>query len=142
LLLLCAGTVHAESKLKVELAWGTDGEKPLGKELTALDPKAREKLRHLRWKNYWVVKSESPSVTSREARKVPLDRCLLEMKKVDGGQQLEVKVHTVTEKEPPKLLKTVHHSMDALRRGEFLVIAGDAKDRWDDGWFVIIRSAE
>jgi hypothetical protein len=30
--------------------------------------------------------------------------------------------------------------MDALKHGEFLIIAGDDKKKWDDAWFVIIRS--
>jgi hypothetical protein len=38
-----------------------------------------------------------------------------------------------------KLVKTLQHSLEALKRGEFLIIAGDDKEKWNDAWFVIIR---
>jgi hypothetical protein len=37
-------------------------------------------------------------------------------------------------------VKTLRHSHEALKRGEFLIIAGDDKDKWNDAWFVIIRA--
>jgi hypothetical protein len=143
LLLAFAGiTVSAfggDAKLRVELAWGTDGTRPDGKDLVELDSKAREKLRHLRWKNYWVVKSETPSVPEKSSRSLVLDRCQVDLK-VLPNNQIEVRLSTVLPDRELKLIKTVQHSMDALKHGEFLIIAGDDKKKWDDAWFVIIRS--
>jgi hypothetical protein len=130
--------VAADCQLRVELAWGTDGARPEGKELAELDGKAREKLRHFRWKNYWVVKSETQAVDSKEAHRVALDRCLVELK-ASGSEQVEVRLFSAPAGKEPKLIKTVQHSLEALKRGEFLIIAGDDKEKWDDAWFVIIR---
>jgi hypothetical protein len=127
-----------EFKLRVELAWGTDGEAPEGKNLKELDAKGREKLRHFRWKNYWVVKSTTVAVDGKNAQSVPLDRCQVDLKTTGTGQ-LEVRLNSVTDSKQLKLIKTLHHSPDALKRGEFLIIAGDDKDKWNDAWFVIIR---
>ncbi len=132
----------ADSKLRVELAWGTDGVRPEskeGKEMAELDTKAREKLRHLRWKNYWVVKAKTLVVDSKESQRVTLDRCLVDLKAAAGGQ-IEVRLNSAVGGKEPKLIKTVLHSMEALKRGEFLILAGDDKEKWDDAWFVIIRS--
>jgi len=134
-----ASSVASDCKLRVELAWGTDGTRPEGKDLAELDGKAREKLRHFRWKNYWVVKSETPVVDAKGPNKVALDRCLVELKAVGNGQ-VEVRLFSVSPGKEPKLIKTVQHSLEALKHGEFLIIAGDDKEKWDDAWFVIIRN--
>lgn len=125
-------------KLRIELAWGSDGTLPEGKNFKELDAKGREKLRHFRWKNYWVVKSTTLSVDGKNAQQVPLDRCQVDLKTAANGQ-LEVRLNTVTDSKQLKLVKTLQHSPEALKRGEFLIIAGDDKDSWNDAWFVIIR---
>jgi len=129
----------ADCRLRVELAWGTDGARPEGKQLAELDPRAREKLRHLRWKNYWVVKAETPTLGGKDSQRVVLDRCQVELKSLTNNQ-IEVRLFTVLPDRELKLIKTVQHSLDALKRGEFLILAGDDKKKWDDAWFVIIRS--
>jgi hypothetical protein len=131
-------TKAGDLKLRIELAWGTDGTPPEGKSLKELDAKGREKLRHFRWKNYWVVKSTSVALDARIAQSVPLDRCQVDLKTTPNGQ-LEVRLNSVTDAKQLKLIKTLQHSPEALKRGEFLIIAGDDKDNWNDAWFVIIR---
>jgi hypothetical protein len=39
-------------------------------------------------------------------------------------------------------VKPVHHSMAALRKGEYCILAGDDKSVWDDAWFVIVTAVE
>jgi hypothetical protein len=130
----------SDLKLRLELAWGTDGSAPEGKNLKELDAKGREKLRHFRWKNYWVVKSTPVVVLDgKAAQHVALDRCQVDLKTAANGQ-LEVRLHSVNEAKEVKLVKTLQHSPEALKRGEFLIIAGDDKDKWNDAWFVIIRA--
>jgi len=131
--------VASDLKLRLELAWGTDGSAPEGKNLKELDAKGREKLRHFRWKNYWVVKSTPVSLDSKSAQHVALDRCQVDLK-TTANSQLEVRLHSVNEAKEVKLVKTLQHSLEALKRGEFLIIAGDDKDKWNDAWFVIIRA--
>ncbi len=111
---------------------------PEGKSLKELDTKGREKLRHFRWKNYWVVKSTQIDLDAKVSQKVPLDRCQVDLKTTADGH-LEVRLHSVNDAKEAKLVKTLQHSLDALKRGEFLIIAGDDKEKWNDAWFVIIR---
>ena len=142
LLALCApaATLAGDLKLRLELAWGTDGDAPEGKNLKELDAKGREKLRHFRWKNYWVVKSTPVVLDAKAVQKVALDRCQVDFKTAPDGN-VEVKLHSINEAKEAKLVKTLRHSHEALKRGEFLIIAGDDKDKWNDAWFVIIRAA-
>ena len=136
--LMPLASVAADLKLRLELAWGTDGIAPEGKSLKELDTKGREKLRHFRWKNYWVVKSTQIDLDAKVSQKVPLDRCQVDLKTTADGH-LEVRLHSVNDAKEAKLVKTLQHSLDALKRGEFLIIAGDDKEKWNDAWFVIIR---
>ena len=85
-LMLPAASVAGDLKLRLELAWGTDGTPPDGKNLKELDTKGREKLRHFRWKNYWVVKSTQIDLDSKASQKVPLDRCQVDLKTTGDGQ--------------------------------------------------------
>lgn len=144
LLLLALGvstpltSMAADLKLRLELAWGTDGNAPEGKNLKELDAKGREKLRHFRWKNYWVVKSTPVTLDSKMVQKVALDRCQVDLKTTVDGH-VEVRLHSVNDAKELKLVKILQHSLEAFKRGEFLIIAGDDKDKWNDAWFVIIR---
>lgn len=139
ILALTAAAHAADCKIRVDLAWGTDGSKPDGKDLVELDPKARERLRHFRWKNYWVVKSDVQTIDEKAFQKFTLGRCIVELKKTADGQ-VEVRLHSINDKNETKLVKKVFHSLDALKKGEFVIIAGDDKEKWDDAWFVIIRT--
>jgi hypothetical protein len=78
-------------------------------------------------------------VPEKASRSIILDRCQVDLK-VLPNNQIEVRLSTVLPDRELKLIKTVQHSMDALKHGEFLIIAGDDKKKWDDAWFVIIRS--
>jgi len=131
-------SVAAARKLRLQLAWGTDGTAPEGQNLKELDTKGREKLRHFRWKNYWVVKSTQVGLDAKVSQRVPLDRCQVDLKTTGDGH-LEVRLHSINDAKEVKLVKTLQHSLDALKRGEFLIIAGDDKEKWNDAWFVIIR---
>jgi hypothetical protein len=59
--------------------------------------------------------------------------------KTTGDGHLEVRLNSVNDAKELKLVKTLQHSLEALKRGEFLIIAGDDKEKWNDAWFVIIR---
>ena len=131
----------AEVKLRVQLAWGTDGEKPAGKDLTQLDPKSREKLRHLRWKNYWVVKTEETTVSSTARRLTLSDKCAVDLKDIGNGH-LEVRIFDLKPGAEPKFVKSIQHAIKALREGEYCVIAGDDRANWENAWFVIITAVK
>lgn len=132
-------SVAGDLKLRLELAWGTDGVAPEGKNLKELDAKGREKLRHFRWKNYWVVKSTALTLDPKAVQKVAMDRCQVDFKTTPDGH-VEVRLNSLSDTKELKLVKTLQHSVEAIRRGEFLIIAGDDKEKWNDAWFVIIRA--
>ena len=134
----------AAPKLRSQLVWGTDGAKPDGQELTELDPKLKGKLGHLRWKNYWVIKSEDTTVASKDAKHgnpAKLGKCTVELRD-QGNGQLEVKLFSDTgaDKER-KHLRTVCEPIDKLKNGGTIVIGGDSKDSWNDAWMVVITTS-
>ncbi len=136
--LLALGAAPAtELKLRSQLVWGTDGSKPDGKDLVELDAKLKDKLKALRWKNYWVIKSEDTRVVGKEPRKAMLDKCAVELSDVGNGH-LEVKLYSVGADGKLKLLRTVTEPIEKLVKGGTLIIGGDSKDTWDDAWMVII----
>jgi hypothetical protein len=127
-----------DAQIKAQLIWGTDGDKPQGKDLKEVAPEVREKLRHLRWKNYWVVKAEVVGIKGKEVKRTVLsDKCAIDLTETADGR-LEVKLFSLKPDGTSKLVKTVNHGFDALKKGEYVIVGGDDKERWDDAWMVII----
>ena len=135
---LTAVTLAGDLKLRSQLVWGTDGTKPEGQELIELDGKLKEKLKALRWKNYWVIKSEESQVTDKEHR-AQLGKCAVNLRQVGPGL-LEVKLFSITADGKHKHLRTVTEPIEKLDKGGALVIGGDSKDSWNDAWMVIIST--
>ena len=119
-------------------AWGTDDAKPVGKDYPELDTKCREKLRQFRWKHYWVLKTETTSVVNSANRVKLSDKCAVELRDTGNGH-LEAKIFDLRGGQS-KFVSSVQHPIKALRDGEHLIIAGDAKDKWDDAWFVVVTA--
>ena len=138
--LLMAGghTLATELKLRSQLVWGTDGAKPDGKDLVELDGKLKDKLKALRWKNYWVIKSQESRVSEKE-QNAQLGKCAVQLRTIGNGQ-LEVRLFSVDADGKQKLLRTVTESVERLDKGGALIIGGDSKDKWDDAWMVIITT--
>jgi hypothetical protein len=133
-----ASVVAGEVPIKAQLIWGTDGAKPDDKDFKELDPKVREKLRHLRWKNYWVVKAKTQDINDKEGKKFVLsEKCAVEFKEL-ADDKLEVSLYTIKAGGAEKLVKTFPCSLAALKNGEYLILGGDDKEKWDDAWIVII----
>ncbi len=127
-------------RLRAQLVWATNGEKPAvdpnNKDkdcIQELDEKVGGKLKRVfKWRNYYQIKEENVSPPSR----VKLSsKCEVEIKKVDDAT-LEVKLYgegklTTTKKQPIK----------PLTQGEILVVGGDDKAKYDDAWFVVLSVA-
>ncbi|MBU6402920.1 MAG: hypothetical protein KGS61_21580, partial [Verrucomicrobia bacterium] len=72
----------ADVHLKLELIWGTDGDKPNDPQLRSMTPKLEAKLRRVfKWKHYWEVgPPHSVTIPLRAVRKVAMsDKCELEI---------------------------------------------------------------
>ena len=140
--LLTAATVRAgDVPIRLQLVWGTDGELPEGKQFSRLEPDLQRKfLRHLRWKNYFVVKSETRAVKGPENQSVALSkRCTVEVAVV-GEDQLQVRIHGVDAEGKPRLVDSKMQSIAKLREGHVFVYGGDSRDNWDDAWLVVITA--
>lgn len=145
LLGILAGVVRAgegEFNARLQLVWGTDGEPPDNKEFTKLDEDLQKKfLRHLRWKNYFVVKSETCLVPVTDSKSVVLSkRCTVDLAVV-GDDQMKVRIHGVDAEGKPRLVDSKMQSIEKLRQGHVFIYGGDSRDNWDDAWLVVITAA-
>jgi len=141
-LLGCLQTLGEDLQVQAQLVWGTNNPKPEGSKYTALDPKGREKLRQFKWQNYWVVhQTASKIVTQKPSRMTLSGKCAVDIQDLGNGTA-EIRLFELKPGAEPKLVKPVHHSLAALRKGEYCILAGDDKTVWDDAWFVIVTAAE
>lgn len=130
------GAEAMEIKLRAQLVWGTNDEQPKSGDAREVGTKLKEKLgRVFKWKNYFLIKDQSCTVKSGEARRVKMsDKCEIELQVVDDFT-LEVRLFG-----EGTLLKTVRQPLQALRQGELAVLAGDSKERHGDAWFVVLSA--
>jgi hypothetical protein len=132
----------AELKLRAQLAWGTDDSKPPGQDLKELDPKLREKFRHLRWKNYFVVKSEVGSVPVKTPKRFTLsEKCAVDLMDSGDGNVL-ISVFSLHPGSPPSLVKSEPFPIEKLKAGHVFAFGGETKEKWDDAWLVVVTSDE
>lgn len=142
---LPAAATAADFKARLQLAWGTDGGRPPGKDATGrdfqqVDAKTREKLRHLKWANYWVMNAQESPVTPKSTRLKLSEKCAIDLKDAGNGN-IEVRLYNLKPGAEPKFVKAIQHSIKALKDGEYCILAGDDRDNWDTAWFVIITAA-
>ncbi len=135
-------TSAGELRLRAQLAWGTDDAKPPGQDLKEMDPKLREKFRHLRWKNYFVVKSEVSGVPTKTTKHLILsDKCAVDL--VDLGEgNVKITVFSLRTGSPPLEVKSESLPIDKLKAGYVWAFGGDTKEKWDDAWLVVVTSDE
>lgn len=134
----CAGDI----KLKAQLVWGTDDSHPPDKNYLPLNPTLREKVRLLRWKNYFVVQSTNVATLAKSEKKVDLsERCSLNIKDMGNGL-IDISIFNPKGKKPLEAVKTEQISVEKLKQGHAWIFGGDSKDRWDDAWLVFITIGE
>ena len=128
----------SELKLQAKLVWATNEEKPANKKLTELDSKLTEKLRRVfKWKNYFEVSHQNAVVVQSPAKKITMSsKCEVELRKLDDVT-IEVKLYG-----EGKLMKTDKHPIKSLLQGEYYILAGDDKEKYDDAWFVVFACAK
>lgn len=126
-----------ELNLQAQLIWGTDGEKPAGKELKELDAVTRKKLKDVfKWKNYYEVNQQTFKVAASAKNRIRMSpKCEVEVENF-GGSAASPLVEVFLYGEG----KLVVRKKQILKVGELLVLAGDDKN--DTAWFVILRHAK
>lgn len=119
-------------KLDLILVWGTDGEKPEGKNLKELDENFTKKFRIFKWKNYFEVKRVPVALNAGDpAKTVKMsNKCTVVVAYTDK-QELEVELLGEG--------KSVYKGKHAMAKDD-LIVAGD--DVNSTAWFVVIKPQE
>jgi len=130
-------TRAGDLKLRAQLIWATDEEKPKDKKLKEVESKLADKLRRFyKWKNYFEVSSQNVILPPNAPQKLAMSRkCELELKRVD---EATIELKLVGE---GKHVKTVRQRVKPLLEGEYSIFGGDDKDKDGDAWFVVISLA-
>jgi len=121
-------------KYKIQLIWGTDEAKPKNNDkVKDLDPKLLGKLTKIKiftWKNYFEVDHQVVGVKEKGSVITSMShKCVIEIKHIQD-QHVEIKLYG-----EGKLVQTVKQN---LPPGEYLIMAGDAKEKYNDAWLVAV----
>lgn len=124
-------SVAAEQKFAAMLIWGTDGEKPEGKEkeLKDVDPVLQEKFSKIfKWKNYYEVNRTNIVVKPSEPSHIVLSsKCEVKINHTDKGTEIEL----FGEK------KSVTKQTISMPVKDIQVLAGPDKNA--TAWFVVLK---
>ncbi len=125
-----AASVPVETRVQAVFVWGTNENKPTGKNLKEVDAKLRERLANIfKWQNYFEVNRQSTGVLAGKSQSVKLsEECSVEIK-ILPDNIAEVKLIG-----KGKTLVTRRHS---LAKSDALVLAGDDKN--NTAWFVVLN---
>jgi hypothetical protein len=128
---LLAGESKGELKFEVQLIWGTNGEKPPGKNLREVEPRITEALKGIfKWKNYFEVTHTNVAVASKAMQSVKLsDKCEVQVRNL-GNSSVQIKLLGEG--------KCVHTRKEPITRGKLITIAGEDKN--DTAWFVVLKA--
>ncbi|MSU61329.1 MAG: hypothetical protein EXS31_02870 [Pedosphaera sp.] len=120
----------ADWKFEVQLIWGTNDEKPSGKELKEVEVKITEGLKGIfKWKNYFEVTRKKMDVAGGATQRLKMsDKCDVEVQSL-GGSNVEIRL--IGEG------KCVNKVKQTISAGRLITIAGGDKN--DTAWFVILK---
>ena len=137
--MLCLSNLKAECaseplNYKVQLIWGTDEAKPTNNDkVKDLDPKLLGKLTKLKifkWKNYFEIDQQVVTIKEKASTITSMShKCVIEIKHLQD-QLIEIKLYG-----EGKLVQTVKQN---LPPNEYLIIAGDSKEKYNDAWLVAV----
>lgn len=125
-------------KLKAQLIWGTDLEKPADtkeKKIKNLDPEFCKKLGRLfKWKNYYEVDKQKIVVPFNGSQITCMSHdCMVEVFH-RGDNQFEVHLYGQN--------KLVQKICKDLTKGEYIMLGGNVKEKENEAWIVSLCLAE
>ncbi|MCI0533720.1 MAG: hypothetical protein L0Z50_00685 [Verrucomicrobiales bacterium] len=127
---LLAGESKGELKFEVQLIWGTNGEKPPGKNLREVQPRITEALKGIfKWKNYFEVTRTNVVVAKAIQRLKLSDKCEVNIQNL-GNSSVQIKLLGEG--------KCVHTRKEQITPGKLITIAGEDKN--DTAWFVVLKA--
>ncbi len=126
---VAADAPAATPRFAAQLLWGTNAQKPEGKDFKAIDPELKKRLRHVfKWQNYYEINRKEFATSPGKTARVQMSReCRLEVGNL-GGAEFEIRLFG-----KGVLVVTKRQS---IQPGETVVLGGD--DKYDDAWFVIL----
>jgi hypothetical protein len=121
-----------EQKFHAILVWATDEDKPVEKEeeLKAIEPELREKIKFLKWKNFFQVgERKHVSIRPGETKELPLShKCKLKLHETEKeGLQVELIGEGI-----PVIKKN-----QTMPLKDILIIGGDDKNA--TAWMVVLK---
>lgn len=124
-----------EMRLKAQLIWGTNQDKPNQPHLKDISPQMREKLKMLKWRNFFEVNdpdypAKAFKLAQSETQKLKLSaRCEIEVTYL-GDSKIRVELFGEG--------RSLHKISQPLSSGNLLVLAGEDKN--DTAWFVVLTA--
>ena len=128
---LAADKAAPEQKFTAILVWGTDDEKPEGKDLKDVDATIKEKFSKLpvKWKNFYEVTRKDVSIKPGEPKSFKLsDKCEL---KIHQTEKEGMEVELIGDK------VSVYKGKRSMPTKDILIIGGDDKNA--TAWFVVLK---
>lgn len=114
-----------------ELLWGTDADKPAGKDFKPVAPEIERKLRKIfKWKNYFIIERKPFEVSTAKPAKVEMSKdCRLELTALSDGE-FEIQLFGKG--------KLVVKKKQRIQPGETVLLGGDDKN--DESWWVVVTT--
>lgn len=119
-----------EQKFVAILIWGTDGEKPQGKDLKEVDQHLVGKFRKIfKWQNYYEVGRQPATMKPGDEKHLKLSpKCEVKLKQTEK-EGMEVELYGEG--------KFVVKRKQTMPLSDILILAGDDKNA--TAWFVVIK---
>jgi len=120
-----------ELSFQVQLIWGTNGEKPPGKDLKDVEQRIKEALKGIfKWKNYFEVTRKTLKVPAKATQQLQLsDKCQVVVQNL-GNSSAQIKLLGEG--------KCVNTRKESITPGKLITIAGEDKN--DTAWFVVLKA--
>lgn len=131
LMLISTGAMKAaaaETKLEIQLVWGTNDETSPDSTHKPLEAAMVKKLGMFKWKKYFLVNRQTIPLSPAEQKVRLSEQCVVEMKNL-GDSRYEINVFGKG--------KHVLKKTGKITSAAPFVIAGDDKN--DCAWFILIR---
>lgn len=121
------------SRMVAELLWGTDAEKPAGKDFKPVAAEIERKLRKIfKWKHYFSIERKVFEVAAAKPAKVEMSKdCRIEISALPDAE-FEIQLFGKG--------KLVVKKRQRIQPGETVLLGGDDKN--DESWWVVVALAK
>jgi hypothetical protein len=127
---ITAAEAKGELSFQLQLIWGTNDEKPPGKDLKEVEARITEGFKGMfKWKNYFEVTRKNLAVPTGGTKRIQLsEKCEVEVQNL-GNSSVEVRLFGEG--------KYVNKVKQTITPGKLFSIGGGDKN--DTAWFVVLK---